>query len=128
MMLTDFHFLRPNWLWFLPLLILLGIILSRLQKNSHAWQQVCDPHLLRYLLIQPKQQNQQLAVRILWFILLLALLALAGPSWQKTTSSLYQNKQAMVFILDCSQSMLAKDLQPSRLTQAKRKIRDILKL
>jgi Ca-activated chloride channel family protein len=53
-------------------------------------------------------------------------LALAGPVWRQAPSPAAPPANSLVIVLDLSLSMLATDVQPNRLTLAKRKIRDIL--
>uniref|UniRef100_UPI003562C742 VWA domain-containing protein n=1 Tax=Marinobacter sediminum TaxID=256323 RepID=UPI003562C742 len=53
-------------------------------------------------------------------------IALAGPAWREAPTPLKQPGDSLVIVLDLSLSMLATDLEPNRLTLAKRKIRDIL--
>ena len=52
--------------------------------------------------------------------------ALAGPAWREAPTPLKQPGESLVIALDLSLSMLATDVEPDRLTRAKRKIRDIL--
>ena len=56
----------------------------------------------------------------------LAVLALAGPSWNRLEQPVFRSEQAMVIALDLSRSMDAQDLTPSRLARARLKILDIL--
>jgi len=58
---------------------------------------------------------------------LLAILALAGPSWEKLPQPLMQKQDGLVILLDLSYSMYAEDIQPSRLIRARQKILDLLK-
>jgi Ca-activated chloride channel family protein len=57
---------------------------------------------------------------------MLAVLSLAGPSWNRAEQPVFRSEQAMVIALDLSRSMDAQDLSPSRLTRARLKILDIL--
>jgi len=65
---------------------------------------------------------------VLGCVALLAIIALAGPTWEKLPQSVYQKETALVIALDLSRSMDAADLKPSRLTRARHKIADILNL
>lgn len=53
-------------------------------------------------------------------------LALLQPQWDKKDQNIIQEGRDLLFLLDISQSMLAKDLKPNRLEFAKLKIRTIL--
>ncbi len=58
----------------------------------------------------------------------LAIVALAGPTWEKQQQAMYQQRSALVVALDLSRSMDATDIRPSRLARARHKIADILNL
>ena len=125
-MLADFHWLRPEWLWALPLIGLMTLGLARRQLAPGSWQQIIDPALAPYVL--SRTQIKRLNYRW-WLILiggLLAALALAGPSWNRVEQPVFRSEHAVVIALDLSRSMDAQDLTPSRLTRARLKILDIL--
>ena len=127
MNLDTFHFLRP---WWLLGLVPVAWILWRLVRSTQAgrsWQQVCDPHLLPYLLIGSDQTGGKSAWVFLGLGWSLALLALAGPVWSKLPQPVVRSESGLVIVLDISRSMDAQDLLPSRLTRAKHKVLDILK-
>jgi len=125
-MLADFHWLRPEWLWALPLIGALTFVLARRRLAPGSWQSVVDPALVPYVL--SRTQSKRLDYR--WWLTLLggiiATLALAGPSWNRVEQPVFRSDQAVVIALDLSRSMDAQDLTPSRLTRARLKILDIL--
>lgn len=123
---ADFHWLRPEWLWALPLVGLLTFALGRRQLAPGSWHQIIDPALAPYVL--SRAQIKGLTYRW-WLILLggiLAVMSLAGPSWNRVEQPVFRSEQAVVIALDLSRSMDAQDLTPSRLTRARLKILDIL--
>jgi Ca-activated chloride channel family protein len=125
-MLANFHFLRPDWLWALPLIGLMTYALARRQLAPGSWQRIVDPALAPYIL--SRTQIKGLTYRW-WLILIggvLAITALAGPSWNRVEQPVFRSEQAIVIALDLSRSMDAQDLTPSRLTRARLKILDIL--
>jgi Ca-activated chloride channel family protein len=63
---------------------------------------------------------------VLGAALLLAGLALARPQWGLTEDTTQRRGEDVVFVLDLSKSMLARDAQPSRLDRAKLAILDYL--
>ncbi|MCI0517251.1 MAG: VWA domain-containing protein [Woeseiaceae bacterium] len=123
---AEFHFLRPEWLWGIPAVILLAVALARRQLAPGSWQRIVDPLLAPYVLVG----NQAKGLSHRWWLLLLsgmlAVLAMAGPSWNRVEQPVFRSEQAIVIALDLSYSMDAQDLTPSRLTRAKLKILDIL--
>nr|HAT8714254.1 VWA domain-containing protein [Legionella jordanis] len=125
-MMTEFHLLRPWWLLaFLPVFCLIWM-LWRKPSQIEAWAAICDHHLLNKLL-QSRGKNKKLGTLML--LLLCAsfmIIALSGPSWSRLPVPVYKQIQPRVLVLDMSDSMLAKDLAPDRLTRAKFKLHDIL--
>lgn len=125
-MLADFHWLRPEWLWALPLIALMTYALVRRQLAPGSWQRIIDPALAPFIL----SRSQVKGLNYRWWLILiggvLAVLALAGPSWNRVEQPVFRSAQALVIALDLSRSMDAQDLTPSRLTRARLKILDIL--
>ena len=123
---ADFHFLRPEWLWALPVVIGITWTLARRRLAPGSWQSVVDPALVPYVL----STGQVKGLSYRWWLMLLggilAVLSLAGPSWNRVEQPVFRSEQAMVIALDLSRSMDAQDLVPSRLTRARLKILDIL--
>lgn len=126
MSIDGFHLLRPELAWLaMPLLLSLWLYL-RGNRQQSQWRRHIDPELLPYLLQQGGHKS-----RALWPALLIAsvtYIALLGPSWEKIPSPVQRNTAGLVIVLDLSPSMLAEDVQPSRLQRAKFAIRDILRL
>ena len=125
--MLPLHFIRPLWLALLPLAVILPLLWRRLRRPSGDWSKVCDAHLLRWLSVgnaagRPSRFGPWLA-GLAWLI---AAIALAGPSWQKLPDSSFTSRDARVLVLDLSLSMLAEDLKPNRLTQARYKLSDML--
>jgi len=123
----DFHFLRPLWLLALPLGPLLAWNLWRRLREGSQWREVCDPHLLSHLLVAPAAARRRWPYWILVAATTLALLALAGPAWERLEQPVYRTLNARVVVLDLSRSMDATDYQPSRMTRARFKVVDILR-
>ncbi len=124
----EFHFIRPL---FLLLLIPLALILSQLlfskHSNNSSWRNACDAHLLPHLLRRVNSVNNQLPLLLLAAGWLIAVIALAGPTWQRLPQPVYRSLAATVIALDLSDAMYAGDIAPNRLTRAKFKVDDILK-
>ncbi len=125
--MDDFHFLRPLWLLALPLGPLLAWNLWRRLHEGVQWREVCDPHLLPHLLVAPSATRRRWPYWTLVAATTLALMALAGPAWERLEQPVYRTLNARVVVLDLSRSMDATDYQPSRLTRARFKVVDILR-
>ncbi len=125
-MLAEFHFLRPDWLWAVPLVILVTVLLAHRRLAAGSWQNVVSPALAPFVLSH--SQNKQGKYR--WWLLglggVLAVVALAGPAWQRIEQPVFRSDQSLVIALDMSRSMDAQDIAPSRLLRVRLKILDIL--
>jgi Ca-activated chloride channel family protein len=127
--LTHFHFLRPEWLWLLLPAILLIWALWRVQRSPDGWSSVMAPHLLEQLQTSSEESSAMLRPHTLVsLMLLIAVLALSGPAWQRGASPFSEDRSAAVLVLRVSPEMLASDIQPSRLQRAMHKIHDLLEL
>jgi len=125
-MLADFHFLRADWLWALPLIVAAVALLARRRLGPGRWHNVVDPALAPYVLsISP---NPKADYR--WWLMavagVIAVVSLAGPAWHRVEQPVMRSEQAIVVALDLSRSMDAQDVAPSRLLRARLKILDLL--
>ena len=125
--LSDFHFIRPLWLLALPAAILVGFLLYRHLSLASSWKSAIDPDLAQALLVQPKHRPTMNPIPLLVLTWIISTLALAGPTWQKVPQPILEREDALVIILDLTWSMYSSDVAPNRLTNAKRKITDLLK-
>ena len=125
-MLADFHFLRPDWLWALPLVVIATVLFALRRLGPGSWQNVVSKSLAPYVLSSSPNKQAEYRWWLLGFGGILAVLALAGPAWQRLDQPVYRSDQALVIALDLSRSMDAQDVAPSRLLRARLKILDIL--
>ena len=126
--LSEFHFLRVEWLWLLPLWGLILCFLPKIQSSQIDWAQWIAPPLQRLFIVssqisQNRKKQLQVGFALIW---ILGTIALAGPAWERLPQPLLVRDQARVILLDLSYSMLATDLQPNRLERARYKIEDLL--
>jgi len=127
-LMGQLHFLRPYWLFSLLPLIGLGYYYWSANNKNNQWANVIDEHLLKHLLVSQKQV-QKSSISYYWLFILgliLSIVAMAGPTFQKRPLPVFETELSKVVILDLSLSMQATDLEPNRLTRAKYKINDIL--
>jgi len=127
MNIAEFHFIRPYWLLaVLPYLAIL-VLMLRNKLSQGNWSAVCDAALLPYLLQEKAVNQSRWPITAGAIAALLAIIALAGPTWERLPSPVFRNDSALVIALDLSRSMDAADIKPSRLIMARYKIADILK-
>ncbi len=124
--MDTLHLLRPHWLWALLALPALWALWRMRQRNDNVWKGVVDAHLLPHLL----EQGGKVVRGALWMGALgyvIAILALAGPSWRQGEQPLWQSHSPLVIALDLSSSITASDLPPSRLLQVRAKLATLLR-
>jgi Ca-activated chloride channel family protein len=124
--MPTLQFLRPWWLLALFALPLLVWAWRARQRRRSGWRDVVDPHLLPHLL-EGEGGRDARAPWLALIVLALTVLALAGPSWRQRDQPLWQTRAPLVVALDLSSAILANDLPPSRLLQARAKVASLLK-
>ena len=77
--------------------------------------------------IFPVSGAGQKTVLLLVTILLMAI-SLAGPQYGYSWKEIERRGVDLMLVLDCSRSMLAEDIRPSRLERAKREVFDLLSM
>jgi len=128
MTFTHPHFAEPRWLWLAVLGPLTLIALQRYSAWARARQlaQIAAPHFLEELI----RSHSPLRRAIKQILLVLAVagvgLALARPQWGEQEESGHLLGEDVVFIVDCSRSMLATDVAPNRMQRAKLAILDFV--
>lgn len=129
MNLTSFFFLRPYWLLMLiPVMVLIVLFNQRKHLSGQsAWYRMVDAHLLPHLTLKSRNtRGSSWQVAALAAGLSAAVLAMAGPTWEKIELPAFKTQDPTVVVLSLAQSMNASDLSPSRLARAGHKIRDLL--
>lgn len=123
---AEFQFLRPEWLWAVPAVIAIAVLLARRQLGPGNWQQVVDPALAPHVLSGSARRKSDLRWWLVGITGVIGVLSLAGPAWQRIEQPVFRSDQALVIALDLSRSMDAQDVAPSRMLRARLKILDIL--
>ncbi len=120
------HWFRPGWLLVLPLLALLLWKLWHRQKRAGRWQMILPPAFHAALLSGGNGRESKLPWVALGLAWLLAVLALLGPSWQRVEQTSQKPADPLVVLLELTPQMLANDVPPNRLEQARHKLLDLL--
>jgi Ca-activated chloride channel family protein len=122
------HFAEPRWLW---VAVLGPLVLAGLQRYS-AWArkrqlaQIAAPHFIAELTGSHSPVRRAFKNTLLVIAVAGIGLALARPQWGELADTGQLLGEDIVVLLDCSRSMLATDVAPSRLQRAKLGILDFL--
>ena len=127
-MMAEFHFLRPLWLIALMPFWLMVWRYVRVRHRGGAWSRACDAALLPFVLSAQTARESRLTGLAAALAGTLAIVALAGPVWERLPVPVFRGESALVIALDLSASMNAEDQLPSRLQRAKFRIADLLRL
>ena len=127
-MIDGFHVLRPELLWGLLICPLLALALWHRRTRQGDWSRAIDPELLPYLMPEHSDKTRQTTIWMPILLLSLIVLAASGPSLRQVELPVIKRADALVLVLDLSASMLAADVQPSRIRRARQKILDLLEL
>lgn len=116
------------WLWFTAaaLLVFAALLWHAARMRKRHLAAFADPSAAESLLQAHSPVRRRVKNAMLGAALLLAGLALARPQWGLTEETTQRRGEDVVFVLDLSKSMLARDAQPSRLARAKLAILDYL--
>jgi len=124
--ITELHFLRPAALLLVLLVPVIVWLARRVQLARDPWRAAVDAHLLHALRVPESASRGHGPLPLAILAYLIALLALAGPAWQRLPQPLLRADAALIIALDLSDSMRAADLAPNRLARARFKIADVL--
>jgi Ca-activated chloride channel family protein len=122
------HFESARWLW---LAVAGPLLLAWLQWRAAAGRrrqlaQIASPHFIAELTRSHSPGRRVLKNVLLLIAVALTGLALARPQWGKMESHEQWLGEDILFVLDCSRSMTATDVLPSRLQRAKYSIQDFV--
>ena len=122
----EFHFLRPDLMWVaipVSVVILLGVLLYR---SPNSWKNHVAKHLQPYVIQKGTTWKSRLIQLSVMLMFALGFIGFLGPSWDQIKTPVKKIESQLIIALDLSQSMLAKDISPTRLERAKFKIHDLL--
>jgi Ca-activated chloride channel family protein len=119
---THPHFAEPRWLWLAVIapLALLALYWHAARGRRRQLATLATPHFLTELTRSHSPLRRTLKHTLLVAAVTSIGLALARPQWgEQHLDSKRLLGEDVVFALDCSRSMLASDVSPSRLERAR---------
>ena len=122
-----FRFEEPSYLYLLLLIPLLavGYLLANIRKKR-AIRQFGDPQLMATLMPDVSSLRPHVKMVLLLFAVGLMSVLLARPQFGSKLETVKRKGVEVIIALDISNSMLAQDVQPSRLVKAKRLIAQLV--
>jgi Ca-activated chloride channel family protein len=125
---SALHFAAPQWLWLTAGAAVFAVLLFRLSAVARRRQLAAfaDPAHRESLLASHSRLRRALKNSLLFLSLALLGLALARPQWGEIEEEIERKGDDVVFLLDTSKSMLAKDVLPSRIERGKMAMLDFI--
>jgi Ca-activated chloride channel family protein len=118
---------QPDFLYLLIALPVAGAALYwSLQRRKTDIQRIGNSDLIARLYTSVNQRGRT-AKLALWFVAFaLVVISLSRPQWGTQVQIVEQQGSQVMIALDISNSMLAEDIKPDRLTRAKLEISDLM--
>jgi len=124
--MESFHFLRPLWLLGIPATLGLWWLVRRQLTADPPWTTQIAAHLVRHLTVNHANARRLLPIDTTALCLVLTSIAAAGPAWQPMPNPFVSETAPLVIALEVTDTMLASDIQPTRLERAKVKILELI--
>ena len=120
-------FAKPTYLLFLLFIPIFGIFIYVINKaQTDAVKRLGETRLIRLLTENINWRGRRWRTA-LWFVsVFLLIFSLARPQWGSEVREIEHEGLQVMVALDVSQSMLAQDIKPNRLTRAKLEIADLM--
>jgi len=124
--LSHFHFLRPWWLLSAIPMFLFFRLMTTSNDLLDQWRGYMSEQMIEHLAIRRQKARKITPKKLFGLFSIIAILVMAGPSWQQQHSPFLEDESVLIIALDVSESMNSDDIQPSRLLRAKQKIIELL--
>ena len=125
--MNEWRFAQPQWLmmlWALP--VLAALMLLVFYRTRRGTRRLGDRDRINELLGRPRSWNTLLRIAITMLALACIVLASARPQSDPREVEVDSKGRDVVFLIDVSRSMLARDVAPSRLEKTKLWIKDLV--
>lgn len=122
--MTFFRTQMLFFIWAVPLLLL--VIFYGMRRRREILRDFASDHGLSVIAPDKAAGRRWIKGSLLAAAVLFTAVALAGPRYGYRWQEIRQRGVDIVVALDCSRSMTAADIQPTRLERAKREVFDLL--
>ena len=112
------------FLWAVPVLLL--VFFYGMKKRRRILSRFSSKRGLEAVASNADATRRWIKAGLMLWALLFAAVAVSGPQYGFKWQEIEQKGIDIIIALDCSRSMLASDIQPTRLDRAKREIYDLL--
>ncbi len=112
------------FIWAIPVLFL--VILYGMRRRKAIMERFASAHGLSVIAPDQVGPRRWIKASLVLGAVLFGAVALAGPKYGYRWQEIHQRGVDIVIALDCSRSMTAADIQPTRLERAKREVFDLL--
>ena len=125
---THPHFAEPRWLWLAVAAPVLVVLLHRYAAWARRRQMAgfAAPEVLQDLLRSHSPARRAGKNALLVLAVAGIGLALARPQWGETSEVTSALGEDILFLMDCSRSMLTEDVRPNRLARARLAVQDFV--
>src|SRR5262245_22318051 len=126
--MSKIRFESPIWLWITAALLaaFVGLLWLSARARRKQFATFADPAVLQSLLVAHSLVRRVVKNSLIFLAIAAGGLALARPQWGMVAEEVRRQGEDVVFVLDLSKSMLAKDVNPTRLERAKLAILDFV--
>lgn len=121
------RFARPEMLFFIwAVPLALAVFWYGMRRRKRILSGFASAHSLKAIAPARSRQRRWLKAGLIGAAILWISLALAGPQYGYHWREIERKGVDLIIALDCSRSMLATDISPSRLDRAKREVYDLI--
>lgn len=113
-------------LWFIPIIFMIAVIFTR--RSRHKLKKVMGEKLVPFLTSSVSLPRRRWKLILQCLALVLMIIALARPQMGQSKQEIKSEGVELVFVVDVSDSMMAEDVRPNRLEQAKTELAKLVDL
>lgn len=115
-----------NYLWLIPVIIAVGFFFDR--RSRKAMEKAIGSRLYPFLSSSVSNKKRSIKTILQVLTVLFFVIALARPQFGQSKQEVKSEGVEIIFAVDVSESMMAEDVKPSRLAQAKAELSRLVDL